>query len=127
MDQVRTALETAKVGNASSAEIQSVTNQKLGPNVFEIQGKIPLGARSTARVQAARSTRPSASSRRTASRARPSARPSAPQVARSAVIAIIFSLLVISAYVAIRFEAKYAIPVIIALLHDILITAASTR
>jgi SecD/SecF fusion protein len=39
------------------------------------------------------------------------------------VIAIIFSLLVISAYVAIRFEAKYAIPVIIALLHDILITA----
>ena len=44
------------------------------------------------------------------------------QVARSAVIAIIFSLLVISAYVAIRFEAKYAIPVIIALTHDILIT-----
>jgi SecD/SecF fusion protein len=39
------------------------------------------------------------------------------------VIAIIFSLLVISAYVAIRFEAKYAIPVIIALCHDLLITA----
>ncbi len=38
------------------------------------------------------------------------------------MIAIIFSLLVISAYVAIRFEAKYAIPVIIALIHDILIT-----
>ena len=32
------------------------------------------------------------------------------QVARSAMIAIIFSLLVISAYVAIRFEAKYAVP-----------------
>jgi SecD/SecF fusion protein len=45
------------------------------------------------------------------------------QVARSALVAIIFSLLVISAYVAIRFEGKYAIPVIIALLHDILITA----
>jgi SecD/SecF fusion protein len=45
------------------------------------------------------------------------------QVARSAVVAIIFSLLVISAYVAIRFEPKYAIPVIIALFHDILITA----
>jgi SecD/SecF fusion protein len=43
-------------------------------------------------------------------------------VARSAVIAIIFSLLVISAYVAIRFEAKYAIPVLIALVHDIVIT-----
>ena len=44
-------------------------------------------------------------------------------MARSALIAIIFSLLVISAYVAIRFEPKYAIPVIIALFHDILITA----
>ena len=38
------------------------------------------------------------------------------------MIAIIFSLLVISAYVAIRFEAKYAVPVLIALIHDILIT-----
>ena len=38
-------------------------------------------------------------------------------------MAIIFSLLVISAYVAIRFEAKYAVPVLIALIHDILLTA----
>ena len=45
------------------------------------------------------------------------------QIARGAVIAIIFSLLVIAAYVALRFEAKYAIPVLIALIHDILITA----
>jgi SecD/SecF fusion protein len=45
------------------------------------------------------------------------------QVAQSAIYAIIFSLLVIAAYVAIRFEAKYAIPVLIALAHDILITA----
>ena len=45
------------------------------------------------------------------------------QIANKAVIAIIFSLLVISAYVAIRFEAKYAVPVLIALIHDILITA----
>jgi SecD/SecF fusion protein len=44
------------------------------------------------------------------------------QVARSALLAIVFSLLVISLYVALRFEAKYAIPVIIALFHDILIT-----
>jgi SecD/SecF fusion protein len=44
------------------------------------------------------------------------------QVARSAVLAIIFSLLLISAYVAFRFEAKYAIPVLIAVAHDILIT-----
>ncbi len=39
------------------------------------------------------------------------------------MIAIVFSLLVICAYVAIRFEAKYAVPVLIALVHDILITA----
>ena len=49
------------------------------------------------------------------------------QVANKALIAIIFSLLVISLYVAVRFEAKYAVPVLIALVHDILITAASTR
>ncbi len=45
------------------------------------------------------------------------------QVARSAVLAIIFSLLLISGYVAFRFEAKYAVPVLIAVAHDILITA----
>jgi SecD/SecF fusion protein len=44
-------------------------------------------------------------------------------IARKAILAILFSLLVISAYVAIRFEAKYAVPVLIALVHDILITA----
>src|SRR3954453_4940343 len=44
-------------------------------------------------------------------------------VAKSAVIAIIASLLVISAYIALRFEWKYAVPVLIALMHDILITA----
>jgi SecD/SecF fusion protein len=44
-------------------------------------------------------------------------------VANSAIIAIISSLLVISAYIALRFEPKYAVPVLIALMHDILITA----
>jgi SecD/SecF fusion protein len=44
-------------------------------------------------------------------------------VANSAVVAIIASLLVISAYVALRFEWKFAIPVLIALMHDLLITA----
>ncbi|HEY0516626.1 MAG TPA: protein translocase subunit SecD, partial [Solirubrobacteraceae bacterium] len=44
-------------------------------------------------------------------------------IAKSAVVAIIASLLVISAYIALRFEWKYAIPVLIALMHDLLITA----
>ncbi len=43
-------------------------------------------------------------------------------VARNALIAIIASLVVISAYIAMRFEWKYAVPVLIALMHDILIT-----
>jgi SecD/SecF fusion protein len=44
-------------------------------------------------------------------------------VATSALYAIIASLLVISAYIALRFEWKYAVPVLIALMHDVLITS----
>ena len=44
------------------------------------------------------------------------------QIARSAIIAILFSLLLIILYVAIRFDFKFAGPVIVALLHDIVIT-----
>ncbi len=44
-------------------------------------------------------------------------------VTHSAIVAIIASLLVISAYVALRFDWKFAVPVLIALAHDILITA----
>jgi SecD/SecF fusion protein len=45
------------------------------------------------------------------------------QVADSALKALIFSLLVICGYVALRFEPKFAVPVLIAIFHDILITA----
>jgi len=44
-------------------------------------------------------------------------------VAKGAVIAIIASLLVISVYISLRFEWKYAVPVLIALMHDLLITS----
>jgi len=45
------------------------------------------------------------------------------QIAKSAVIAIIFSLLVITLYITVRFKGiAFAVPVIAALLHDILIT-----
>src|SRR3954471_8852567 len=122
VDDVRSALENANVENASSAEIQTVDNPKLGENVIEIQGKLPLnqvnstlqntleqnfGLQGGADAFSSTSVGPTFGA----------------QVARSAVIAIIFSLLVIAAYMAIRFEPKYAIPVIIALFHDILITA----
>ncbi len=44
-------------------------------------------------------------------------------VADSALVAIIVSLLVISLYVTLRFDWKFAVPVLIALAHDLLITA----
>jgi SecD/SecF fusion protein len=121
VDDVRNALEKANIKNASSAEIQSVTNDKLGPNAFEIQGKIPVGQ--------VNGTLKNALDESFGLRGGDNGFQSTTvgptfgaEVARSAVTAIVFSLLVISAYVAIRFEPKYAIPVIIALFHDILIT-----
>ncbi|MDX6455706.1 MAG: SecD/SecF fusion protein, partial [Gaiellaceae bacterium] len=45
------------------------------------------------------------------------------QIARAAILAIIFSLLVITLYITIRFRGlAFAIPVIAAMLHDVLIT-----
>ncbi len=44
------------------------------------------------------------------------------QIARSAIVAIIVSLLLIVLYIAVRFDLKFAGPVIVALLHDIVIT-----
>jgi SecD/SecF fusion protein len=45
------------------------------------------------------------------------------QIARTAVIAIIASLILISIYIGLRFEFKFAVPVLIAVIHDLLITA----
>jgi SecD/SecF fusion protein len=44
-------------------------------------------------------------------------------VANNAVKAIIASLLIIAVYIALRFEWKFAVPVMIALMHDLLITS----
>ncbi|HEY6960397.1 MAG TPA: protein translocase subunit SecD [Gaiellaceae bacterium] len=45
------------------------------------------------------------------------------QIARSAILAILFSLLVITLYITIRFHGlAFAVPVIAAMLHDVLIT-----
>jgi SecD/SecF fusion protein len=45
------------------------------------------------------------------------------QIARTALIAVIASLLLISVYIAFRFEWKFAVPILIALAHDLLITS----
>jgi SecD/SecF fusion protein len=44
------------------------------------------------------------------------------QIARTAAIALVASLLLISLYIMLRFEVKYSVPVLIALCHDVLIT-----
>jgi len=44
------------------------------------------------------------------------------QIARDALFAIFFSLFLVVLYIAIRFDLKFAIPVIIAMIHDVLIT-----
>ena len=125
VDEVRNALDERRTSsNASSAEIQAVTERQARARTsFEIQGKIPVG-QVNGTVKNALDDRASACAAASKGFQSTTVGPTfGAQVARSAVIAIIFSLLVISAYVAIRFEAKYAVPVIIALLHDILITA----
>jgi SecD/SecF fusion protein len=43
------------------------------------------------------------------------------QIAKSAIVAIIFSLFLVVLYITIRFDLKFAIPVILAMLHDVLI------
>ncbi|HKF15189.1 MAG TPA: protein translocase subunit SecD [Gaiellaceae bacterium] len=44
------------------------------------------------------------------------------QIAKGAIIAILVSLFLIVLYTSFRFDYKYAIPIIVALLHDVLIT-----
>jgi SecD/SecF fusion protein len=115
VDQVRSTLDSVGV---TDAQVTTAHNQQLGTNSFEIDSKAaPSDVR---RVQPALQSQygivPNGYNATTVG-------PTfGQQVAKSAIEAIIFSLLVICAYVAFRFEPKYAVPVIIALFHDILIT-----
>ncbi|TML29717.1 MAG: protein translocase subunit SecD [Actinobacteria bacterium] len=43
------------------------------------------------------------------------------QIAKSAIIAVLFSLFLVVLYITIRFDLKFAVPVILAMLHDVLI------
>jgi SecD/SecF fusion protein len=44
------------------------------------------------------------------------------QIAKDALLAVFFSLFLVVLYIAIRFDLKYSIPVIVAMIHDVLIT-----
>jgi SecD/SecF fusion protein len=101
-----------------SAEIQKFSNKSIGGNGYQISTKdlTPTGLN---KVRTSLETK-----LHTKNFSSTSIGPTfGKTVANSAIIAIIASLLVISAYIALRFEWKYAIPVLIALMHDLLITA----
>jgi SecD/SecF fusion protein len=116
VDEVRDALQSAGIEGAENAEITEVTDEELGENGIQIQGDLPQQDAAAVQDVLDEEFGEHAFQNTTVG-------PTfGEQIARGAVIAIIFSLLVISAYVAIRFEAKYAVPVLIALVHDILIT-----
>ncbi len=117
VEDVRDAVRPLGIADA---KIQEVENPELGDHVVQISTAElrPGGVQRLERVldQKFGVTRDGVSSE--------SVGPTfGDTVARSAVIAIIASLLLIMAYVAFRFEPKFAIPVMIALFHDLLITA----
>ena len=100
------------------AEVQRVINDELGDNAFQISGDIAPD--DVPKVRNALNEDFGGTPNFTNQSIGPTFGES---VARSAVIAIIASLLVISVYIALRFEWKYAVPVLIAVAHDLLITA----
>jgi SecD/SecF fusion protein len=112
--------ETLEGAGVSGAEVQRESNPGLGTNVFLIQSKTlkpsqindlqkELDGKYGIVADGFDSTSVGPTFGET--------------VAKSARNALIFSLLVICAYIAFRFDPKFAVPVLIALFHDILITA----
>jgi SecD/SecF fusion protein len=114
---VRDTLDSIGV---SGEEIQQVSDPVLGDNVFQIQTRA-LGPNRVEEVQSGLESQFGVAQNGFDST---SVGPTfGEQVANSALKALIFSLLVICAYVAFRFDPKFAVPVLIAIFHDILITA----
>ena len=112
---------TALISRAGypQAVIQKTTQKGLGANAYQISiKKLPQ-----ARVPGLERILNDAFGVRTGAFSDTSIGPTfGKTIADAAIIAIIASLLVISIYIALRFEWKYAVPVLIALMHDLLIT-----
>ncbi|MDQ8044355.1 MAG: protein translocase subunit SecD [Solirubrobacteraceae bacterium] len=99
------------------AKVQTINNKKLGTDAIQIA--VPsLQPAQVNTVRAELDKRYGVNQTFSSSSVGPTF---GKQIANTAIIAIIASLLVISAYIALRFEWKYAVPVLIALTHDILI------
>src|SRR4029077_10030635 len=104
----------------ADAEIQRINNNKaLGDNAFQISTHFLKGPEQN-RVTTALDNELQIRGTPQATSVGPTFGQS---VANDAIKAILLSLLYISIYIGLRFEWKYAVPVLIALMHDLLITA----
>jgi SecD/SecF fusion protein len=116
VNDVRKVLDDDGYGDA---KIQTVSNAELGRNVVQI---------STPTLEPPQVDKVTDSLREAFGVAQqPEVESIGPtfgrSIANSAIIAIIASLTVITIYIALRFEWKFAVPVLIALMHDILIVS----
>ncbi|MGI9082483.1 MAG: protein translocase subunit SecF, partial [Thermoleophilaceae bacterium] len=117
VDDVRDALAPIGLGDA---EVQKVKEPEIGRNVFQIS----TATLEPERVTEVQQTLDEKFGVQQADFSSNSIGPTfGSQIARTALIAVIASLILISLYIALRFEAKFAVPVLIALSHDILITS----
>ena len=114
---VRETLDNAGVGNE---EVQQVSDPVLGDNVFQISSsQLEPEEVKEARNALAQQYQVAPNGFESTSVGPTFGN----QVAESALKALVFSLLVICGYIALRFDPKFAVPVLIAIFHDILITA----
>jgi len=102
----------------ADAKIQSLKEPDLGPNVVQIRVH-KLEPAQVTRVQNALSQKFGVHDFSSESIGPTFGQ----QIAKTAVLAVIASLFLISIYIGLRFEFKFAVPVLIALAHDLLITA----
>src|SRR3954449_7091422 len=115
VDQIRSVLDGQGLGDA---EIQTIKNKDLGNNVVQISAH-ELGTNGVDGVEQALKDRFGLADNTTTQQIGASF---GKTVANNAIKAIIASLIVISIYITLRFQWKFAVPVMIALMHDILIT-----
>jgi SecD/SecF fusion protein len=114
---VRETLETAGI---DPEELQQVSDPEFGDNVFQIQTRTLEPDRVDSASKVLNEKYGIVENGFDSTSVGPTF---GQQVANSALKALIFSLLVICAYIAFRFDPKFAVPVVIAIFHDILITA----
>ncbi|MDX6631783.1 MAG: SecD/SecF fusion protein, partial [Gaiellales bacterium] len=117
IEQVRDVLTPLGYGDS---KIQNVNDPELGSNVIQISTR-------TLEPQKVTEVENALDAEFGVNRAEFSSSSVGPtfgeEIARTAIIAIIASLVLISIYIGLRFEFKFAVPVLIALMHDLLITA----